>query len=170
MVSPFCFDVTLQALATEMGRAINEETLEPIPLLAYRYIRGLTAKDKYMADMFLNKLRRTFGQFFLEYDVLLTPTMSQLPQPLGKHAATRADLDFISYNRLGDEIGMYTAPVNMTGQPAISLPLGQSKSGLPIGMQFVARFGDEGTLIRLASSFEKTMPWRDRIPPIHVTR
>jgi len=139
-------------------------------LLLYRYARGLTAKDMYMADMLLNKLRRTFGQFFQEYDVLLTPTMSQLPQPLGKYGLTRTDLDFVGWNRLGDEVGMYTMPVNITGQPAISLPLGQSKSGLPIGAQFVARFGEEATLIRLASAFEKAMPWRDRVPPIHVSR
>jgi len=163
-------DVTLDALAAKMGREISEETLEPMTLLLYRYARGLTAKDMYMADMLLNKLRRTFGQFFQEYDVLLTPTMSQLPQPLGKYGLTRTDLDFVGWNRLGDEVGMYTMPVNITGQPAISLPLGQSKSGLPIGAQFVARFGEEATLIRLASAFEKAMPWRDRVPPIHVSR
>jgi len=58
----------------------------------------------------------------------------------------------------------------VTGQPAISLPLGQSKSGLPIGVQFMSRFGDESALIRLASSLEKQMPWRDQIPPVHASR
>jgi amidase len=60
-------------------------------------------------------------------------------------------------------------PFNVTGQPAISLPLGQTNSGLPVGVQFVARFGEEATLIRLASKFEQAMPWRDRIPPVHVS-
>lgn len=170
VTSAFCSDVELEALAAKMGRTINEETLEPINLLLYHYARGLTAKDMYVNDMLLNKLRRTFGQFFREYDALLTPTMSQLPQSLGKYALTPADLNLIGWNRRLDEVGMYTMPINITGQPAISLPLGQSKSGLPIGVQFVSRFGDEGTLIRLASFFEKAMPWRDHIPPTHVSR
>jgi amidase len=59
---------------------------------------------------------------------------------------------------------------NATGQPAISLPLHHSDSGLPIGMQLVAGFGHEALLLRLAAALEQALPWRDRIPPIHVTR
>jgi amidase len=54
----------------------------------------------------------------------------------------------------------------MTGQPAISLPLAQSQSGLPIGMMFAARYGDEATLFRLAAQLEKERPWADRHPPL----
>ncbi|TMQ10780.1 MAG: hypothetical protein E6J91_25245 [Deltaproteobacteria bacterium] len=60
----------------------------------------------------------------------------------------------------------FTAPFNMTGQPAITLPLAQSRSGLPIGMMFVARYGDEATLFRLAAQLEKARPWADRHPAI----
>ncbi len=59
---------------------------------------------------------------------------------------------------------------NVTGTPSISLPLGQSESGLPIGVQFAAPFGDEAALIRIAAAFEKAMPWKDRLPPVHVSR
>ena len=165
----FGFDVMIDSLAARMGREVNEETLEPVTLSCYRYARGLNMADITSADRVLNKLRRTFGRFFLEYDVLLTPTLSQLPEPLGKYATTRTDLDFVDFMRLGDEINMHLPPFNVTGQPAISLPLGQSNSGLPIGVQFVARFGEEATLIRLASRFEQAMPWRDRIPSAHVS-
>jgi amidase len=72
--------------------------------------------------------------------------------------------------RLQDEVRIHPAAANVTGQPAISLPLGQSRSGLPIGLQFIARFGEERKLIRLASSLEREMPWHDRIPPVHVSR
>jgi len=59
----------------------------------------------------------------------------------------------------------YTPLFNVTGQPAISLPLHWSAAGLPIGMQFVARMGDEATLFRLASQLEQARPWFDRAPP-----
>ena len=59
---------------------------------------------------------------------------------------------------------------NVTGSSSVSLPLIQSKSGLPIGVQFAAPFGDEAALIRIAAAFEEAMPWLDRIPPVHVSR
>lgn len=80
------------------------------------------------------------------------------------------DIDYVEFMRLNDEVRIHPQEANITGQPAISLPLGQSKSGLPIGVQFMARFGEEAVLIRLSSWFEKEMPWRDRIPPVHASR
>ncbi len=59
---------------------------------------------------------------------------------------------------------------NVTGTPSVSLPLGQSESGLPVGVQIAAPFGDEAALIRIAAAFEEAMPWKDRIPPVHVSR
>lgn len=61
----------------------------------------------------------------------------------------------------------FTALYNTTG-PAISLPLATSPEGLPIGMQFAARFADEATLLRLAGQLEQAQPWRDRRPPVHL--
>jgi amidase len=164
------FDVGIDTLSAILHRPVSKETLEPVTLSYYHYAKGLTSKDLARTDELLNKIRRTFGAFFQKYDLLLTPTLSLLPQPIGKYALSRSDLEFVEYNRLTDEINMHTAPVNIIGYPAISLPLGQSKSGLPIGAQFIARFGDEATLIRLASAFEHEMPWLDRIPPVHVSR
>jgi amidase len=166
----FGFDVMIDSLALRMGREVSEETLEPVTLSCYHYAQDLNMADMVSADRVLNNLRRTFGRFFLDYDVLVTPTLAQLPEPLGKYATTRTDLDFVDFMRLGDEINMHLPPFNVTGQPAISLPLGQSNSGLPMGVQFVARFGEEATLIRLASRFEQALPWRDRIPSAHVSK
>lgn len=160
----------IDMFAAATGRAISEETMEPVLLSFYKYSKGLTAADMLMADFALNKFRRTFGKFFERYDMLLTPTLIKLPEPLGKYGKMRTDVDYVGYMRLCDESRVHTPVANVTGQPAITLPLGHSQSGLPIGVQFMARFGEEGALIRLASSLEQEMPWHDRIPPVHASQ
>jgi amidase len=160
----------LDMFAAVMGRTISEETLEPVMLSFYNYSKGLKASDMFMTEFVLNTFRRTFGKFFEQYDMLLTPTLVKLPESIGKYTKTRTDVDYEGYMRLCDESRVHTPAANVTGQPAITLPLGQSRSGLPIGVQFMARFGEEGALIRLASSLEREMPWLDRIPPVHASR
>ena len=160
----------LDMFAAMTGRQISEETLETVTLSFYNYSKGLTGADMMMTQFWLNKFTRTFGDFFRQYDMLLTPTLVKLPEPIGKHTKMRKDIDYVEFMRLQDEVRIHPPAANITGQPAISLPLGQSKSGLPIGVQFMAKFGDESGLIRLASSLEQKMPWLDRIPPVHVSR
>ena len=160
----------MEMFAAMTGRKISEGNLEPVMLSFYNYSKGLSAADMFMTEFVLNKFRRTFGKFFEQYDMLLTPTLVRLPEPIGKYTKMRTDIDYVGYMRLCDEVRIHPPAANITGQPAISLPLGQSKSGLPIGAQFMARFGEENTLIRLACLLEKEMPWRDRIPPVHVSR
>ncbi len=160
----------LDALAAMKGRTISEENVEQLLLSFYEYSKGLTGADMSAAEFALNKFRRTFGKFFEQYDILLTPTLMKLPESLGKHTKMRTDLDYVEYMRRSDEIRVHTTAANATGQPAITLPLGHSRSSLPIGVQFMARFGQEGTLIRLASALEQQIPWRDRVPPVHASR
>jgi len=153
-----------------LGRKVSEETVEPVMLSFYKYSKGLVAADMFITEFVLNKLRRTFGIFFEQYDMLLTPTLIKLPEPLGKYSKMRTDVDYVEYMRLCDETKVFTSAANVTGQPAITLPLGHSQSGLPIGVQLIARFGEEGALIRLASWLEQEMPWRDRLPPVYASR
>jgi amidase len=127
--------------------------------------------------------RRTAG-FFEKYDVLLTPTLSSPPVPIGSlqisaaeslmirmqsrlHAAWILKALHIIEMLAGSTFNFipYTAIFNVTGQPAMSVPLCQSRDGLPIGMQFAARFGDEATLFRLAGQLERAKPWFDKLPP-----
>lgn len=160
----------IEMMAAMREKAISEDTVEPVFLSFYNYSKGLTGADMMMAEFVLNKIRRTFGNFFEQYDVLITPTLMRLPEPLGKYSKMRTDVDYIGYMRLCDDTRVHTTAANVTGQPAITLPLGQSKSGLPIGVQFMARFGEEDTLIRLASYLEQEMPWSDNIPPVHASK
>ena len=93
------------------------------------------------------------------YDLLVCPTLAGPPPELGWLAGPEAGLRLRS-------ILQYTAQFNVTGQPAISLPLHWSRSGLPMGVQFVAAANREDVLVRIASQLEAAAPWRDKVPPI----
>jgi amidase len=163
----FGFDVELDEAAARLGRAVGPETLEPVSLSLYEYGKTLTPADLIGAESVLNRIRRATGRFFETYDLLLTPTLTLLPELIGKYSQNVTDVDFIGFFRRCDETGVFLPLFNVTGQPAISLPLCQSESGLPIGVQFAARFGEEATLIRIASALEQAMPWAGRQPPVH---
>jgi amidase len=100
--------------------------------------------------------------FFLEHDLWLSPTLAEPPFELGT-------LDYPA-DRLEDAIHRafaftpFTSLFNVTGQPAMSMPLHWSGAGLPIGVQFAARYGDEATLFRLAAQVEEARPWVERWP------
>ena len=110
---------------------------------------------------------RRVARFFLDYDVLLLPVLAEPPAKLGRFVMTNPD--FLDY-RLGPNgiapYSPFTPLANMSGQPAATVPLGSSKDGLPIGIQFMARFGDEATLLRLAAQLEAAQPWAGKRPRI----
>ena len=166
----FGYDAALDTYASQMGRRVSEETLEPVTLSLYRYAKTLRPTDLVWADGVLNRTRRETGRLLQSYNLLLTPTLTMLPQPIGRYSQNVTDVDFLGFFRRCDEIAPFVQLFNVTGQPAISVPLCQSEGGLPIGMQFVAHFGDEATLIRLASALEEAIPWKDRTPPVHSSR
>ncbi|MBV9220883.1 MAG: amidase, partial [Methylobacteriaceae bacterium] len=110
-------------------------------------------------------LSRAIATDLAPYDVFITPTLTQPPRPLGYLDMSEPDLD--RYNAKWTD-GVFMFPFDISGQPAISLPLHWSADGLPIGVQLVARHGDEATLLALAGVLEKEMPWAGRKPPISV--
>jgi amidase len=152
------------------GRPISLDYLEPVTFAFYEYGKQLSASDLAKSYNTFNQIRRNIGGFFQSFDVLITPTLSLLPQPIGKYSQNIHGVDAIDFFKLCDDIGQHLPLFNPTGQPAISLPLCQSESGLPIGIQFVAHFGDAVTLFRLASALENEMPWKARVPTIHVSK
>ncbi len=109
-------------------------------------------------------ISRQVAAFFQTYDLTLTPTLARPPAPLGYFAWDGGKRDeFLAH--LGEFSG-FTAIANGTGQPAMSVPLHWTDDGLPVGMHFMARFGDESTLFRLAGQLERARPWADRRPPV----
>ncbi|WP_150308153.1 amidase [Planctomonas psychrotolerans] len=104
--------------------------------------------------------------FFSDYDLLVTPTLARLPVPHGTLDYDAPTGSARSWLRTILEYGPFTAPFNVSGNPAISLPVGQSREGLPIGVQLVAARGREYLLLQVAAALEQALPWRDRQPPI----
>ena len=86
--------------------------------------------------------------------------------PLGSINQNAPDLDAPGWSATIFAFAPFTAAFNVTGQPAMSVPLYQSKAGLPVGIQFVGRYGDEATLLRRAGQLERALPWADRRPPV----
>lgn len=99
-------------------------------------------------------------------DLLLTPTITEPPPELGQFATT-PDNPLNGMLR-SSPIVQFTVPFNISGQPAISLPLFWNDDGLPIGVQLVAAYGREDVLLRVASQLEQAQPWADRRPPVHA--
>lgn len=145
-----------------LGRQPGPEGLESMSWLAAQDSRRFACTDYAHALQTLHALGRRLGRFLEERDVLLTPVMAQPPLPLGEVPMTGDDLEQF---RIGMAARMPFTPLwNMTGCPAMSVPLYWTAEGLPVGVQFGARFGDEATLLRLASQLEQARPWADRRP------
>jgi amidase len=99
---------------------------------------------------------------------LLTPTVTRLPAALGTIDLNHAEgMEDWLYGTA--QFNTFTNLANATGSPAISLPLCQSANGIPIGVQFMAGFGQETLLLRVAGAFEEALPWFNRRPPVHVS-
>jgi amidase len=116
----------------------------------------------------LQRFARTVARFLTGVDLWLTPTMSEPPAPLGE--ITAAPDDPLRAVRRGARTVEYPAVVaNITGNPAMSVPLSWNAAGLPVGVHFLGRFGDEATLFRLAAQLEAARPWAGRTPAVHAT-
>ena len=112
----------------------------------------------------LQRISRQIAGYFEEIDVLLTPTLAEPPAPLGTFDSPPGE-PLTGLFRAASYVP-FTPPFNVTGQPGISLPLQWNDEGLPIGVQFVGRFGDEETLLSLAGQLEEAAPWAGRRPPV----
>jgi amidase len=159
---------SVNAIAAGMNRKPGPDNLEAVTLACYEDGKRFTAVDLLDAMAHGNLLSREVGRFFETVDVLLTPTIARPPAPLGELNQDRQGMTAMEWTRQVFAYAPFTPLFNTTGQPAISLPLHWSATGLPVGVQFAGRFGDEATLLRLASQLEHARPWADKRPPVHV--
>jgi amidase len=161
--------LTLSLLQHVLGRPVEDAELEPRNA-TYRAVgSAMRATDYLGARAWLGSWTRRMAGWWASpedggqgYDLLVTPTVGAPPPELGWFTAEGAEEE-------GRRIGSfmpYTAQFNVTGQPAVSLPLHRTAQGLPVGVQLVAAYGREDVLVRVAAALEQAAPWADRRPPV----
>lgn len=153
---------TLETRAAALGRALKPDDVERITWERVELAKTFSAADYARAIHTVHRTGRAVARFLERYDVLITPTMAKPPHPLG--VLSLSSPDSAAFMAARSASVAFTSLFNSSGHPAMSVPLAMSRSGLPLGVQFVARFGDEATLFRLASQLETSQPWKDRRP------
>ena len=146
------------------GRPPAPEHFEPHTWAMYQMTRETPAYDLLNAQRGMLQIARDVARFFERYDLWLTPTLAEPPVPLGSFAPA-PDNPLAGLMRTAT-FSPFTAIANITGQPAMSVPLHWNGEGLPIGSQFIGPYGDEATLFRLAAQLEEAHPWAERRPPV----
>jgi len=153
----------------KLGREIAQHEVEPLTWEVAKAGRSRPAPDYIAAIDFNHAHGRRLASWWQEgFDLLLTPTCAEPPPPLGSFASTPDD-PLAGFLRAAP-FGAFTMQFNLSGQPAISLPLHWNEEGLPIGVQLVAAYGREDLLIRVAAQIERAEPWIARLPPVHASR
>ena len=146
------------------GRSPRPDEVERVTHATGQKGERLSGADYVRATQAAHRLGRQMAAFHTRWDVLLTPGLATLPPKLGWIDMMLDDVD--EYWRRVFAFSPFTVCFNLTGQPAMTLPLGISAEGLPLAVQCVARYGDEATLFRLAAQLEAARPWIDRRPAL----
>ena len=155
----------VEVLGMMTGAKPSLKTMQGLTFGLYEAGRKVSAATYLNAITMMQAAARTVAKWHQTHDVWLTPTLGAPPLKIGAVDTSQRDpkaafapvIDYVPF----------TAIQNATGQPAINLPLHWSKGGLPVGVQFVGRFGDEATLLRLAAQLEKAQPWKDKRPGLY---
>jgi len=155
---------TAAGMAMVTGKTPAPDQFEPLTWALIEMGRGFNAGDYLMAVTGLQGVSRDIARQMAAYDLWLTPTLAEPPLPLGTFESP-PDNPLYGIIRAAGFVP-FTPICNITGQPAMNVPLYWNEDGLPIGVHFIAKFGDEATLFRLAAQLEEARPWSDRRPPL----
>jgi amidase len=164
-------NIVTVAMATDLdtwgrriGRPVTDDDIEPGNAAFAALGRGVPATAYLASVEWMHGYQRRMARWWAEdgFDVLVSPVLNGPPPPLGWLSDPEQGMARVI------EMLQYTAQFNLTGQPAVSLPLHWTAAGLPVGVQFAAGFGREDVLIRLASQLEEAQPWAGRHPPVHA--
>jgi amidase len=151
----------------ELRKKIDQDMVESVNWDDYQAGLKLTGADYLVALEEIQRFSRKIARWYHDggYDLLLTPTLRIPPSKDGTFESTIEEPEkLLDVSR---SFSLFTRIQNLTGQPAMSVPLVWNKDSVPIGVQFAGRFGDEATLFRLAAQLEQARPWVDKRPPIH---
>lgn len=155
---------TLDAIAETTGHQPTADDVEPLTWGLYEMGKATGASEYMNAVVTLQRVSRQIARFMQARDIWLTPTLAEPPLKLGTLDPEPGN-PLAGFFRAGQYVP-FTPICNATGQPAMSVPLHWNDAGLPIGTHFIAPFGDEATLFRLAAQLEEACPWSDRRPKI----
>ncbi len=158
-------DWILRYWIRRLGRDPRPGELEPLTAAYWEAGQRVTAAGYLLAVEELQRFARGVAGFLAGADVWLTPTMSTPPPALGEIVSTAAE-PLRALERGGPTVAYAGVAANITGNPAMSVPLWWNSDGIPVGVHFLGRFGDEATLLRLAAQLETARPWAHRIPPV----
>ncbi|WP_078543354.1 amidase [Litchfieldia alkalitelluris] len=153
----------VSSMETLVGRKPTGDDFEPLTWAVLEEARKMTALDYLNASSYMQLLCREMALFFTKYDLLLSPTLSKPPVKIGE---IQYSGDLAEYSRVVNEWVPYTPVANATGIPAMNVPLYWNDQGLPVGVHFMAPYGDEVTLFQLAGQLEEARPWKDREPGV----
>lgn len=180
----------MEMMSRSLGREITLDDVEVTTMTMALIGRKVLSAGQFSAAIReLQAVSRAMHRFHETYDIYLTPTLGKPPVPHGALGAKGFEAklqETIARRSLSVALKVpgvldkaiaraysfapFTPIANVTGQPSMSVPLHMSEDGLPVGVCFTGRFGDEPTLFRLAAQLEKARPWRDKVPPIHARK
>jgi len=146
------------------GREFGPDDVESFTYRMTEAVRERGASDYARSIRSIHALGRQIERFLQDFDLILSPTMGSPPAKLGTLSLSNPDLEAFTNGVLAS-VG-YTQVYNASGHPAMSVPLHWNAAGLPIGVQFAARLGDEATLLRVAAQLEEAEPWAERRPRV----
>ena len=156
---------SLMLIASQLaGREPTHDDMERLSMWLWETCRGIDSVSSYAAMLQLQGVARQIVQWADEFDVVLMPTLAQPPLPIGTLDPDREDPHEVF--REAGRFTPFTPLTNITGQPAITLPLSQRDDGLPIGVQLMGRPTDEATLLALGAQLEAARPWAGRRPAL----
>jgi amidase len=150
-----------------VGRHPGPDELEPLTRVLWDRGERVTAAEWLLAVEDSQRFSRRVARFLTTVDVWMTPTMSTPPLPLGAMVSTPED-PWHALQVSGQSVRYAGIVANLTGNPAMSVPLWWNEAGLPIGVHILGRYADEATLFRLAAQLEAAQPWADRLPAVHA--
>lgn len=157
----------LDAVEQQTGKTIGPQDVELYTWTSREIGRTRSGTRYVQALTWLQAHSRYIAAWWNDgFDLLLTPTIAELPPLLGQFTATTENP--LAPGRRSEALASFTPAFNITGQPGISLPLYWSAEGLPVGVHLVAAYGREDLLIRVASQLEQARPWAGRRPPVHA--
>jgi amidase len=149
----------------ELGRPPGADDIERLSAYIRVRIETMSALDYLAVKRLAHRVNLAMHGAFADFDLLLTPSTATLPPPVGSIAANAPDFSFERWGALSYAFAPFSELFNVTGQPAASLPLFQSASGLPIGIQLIGQQDRDHVLLQVAADLERLTYWKHRHPP-----